>query len=116
LCLQESRSGSLRWLEGIESESRAVIVHRLEFSDIAFGAETHGVLRLDGESDVRAAGEKILGKRARVVKRAAARIREGADDPMWPAIVERDARTVIQASDPEHARDVLRATLLRALG
>jgi hypothetical protein len=53
------------------------------------------------------AGEKILGKRERVLRRVAAQIRGAGDDKTWPAIVERDARAMIQADDLDDARNLL---------
>lgn len=106
----------LKWVESIESEGVTGVVRRLEYSDIVFGARTRGALRLDGDTDVRAAGVKILGKRERFVRRVTAQIQRGpGEGSCWSAIVERDAKAVIHAVDAEDARGLLRSALVRTL-
>lgn len=105
----------LKWIEGIELQGGTALVHRVEFSEIGFGGGTLGALRLDGESDVRAAAAKILGKREYVVRRLGARIRGADDDRTWPAVLERDAKAVIHSDDTDEARAVLRAALVRTI-
>jgi hypothetical protein len=107
------RADVARWLQAIEARTDAEILG-LEIADVALDAQVSGVLKVEGESDVRSAAGKLLGRRSHRVARATIR---------WH---ENDAETICEIRELGRARlrvgrgfeavGVLRAGLTAASG
>lgn len=113
VALTEVDVDPIDWLSHIEAHDVRAVVKEVEYADIAFRGGTTGALTVRGATDVRDAGNKIVGDRPKVVRRVEARIQR-ATLPLIDIALERDGRAQVPAEALDTFTGLLRTALVAA--
>lgn len=115
LTVTEIEVDPLVWIAQLEKEKLQIQVKELEYVDIAFKGGTTGSLTVRGRSDVREAGQKIVGERPKQVHRLDASITNDALAPT-EVTLERYGKALVPSEALTDFRNILCSTLLASQG
>jgi len=113
VALTEMEADPLLWLAAVEANDTQALVKEVEYADISFRGGTTGALTVRAVTDVRDAGNKIVGDRPKTVRRVEASLQR-ASLPATDVTLERDGKAQIPAEALDTFRDFLRVALVAA--
>jgi hypothetical protein len=100
------------WLGVLQKQTRLEVL-ALEVTDMTLDVHAKGTLQIEGTADIRAASEKIVGRRAHRISRATIRWHDGSNETVCE--IQDLGRAKIRRGDAVKALRVLRAGLAAAI-